>query len=735
MRFPRQDIPTIQKNKDWYKQALNYAEAILKTYNPTMDRMSRLYATYNGTRKTDGFNWLTRTYGKKNRAQYIEYRLSRTKTNLLQGEWLKRPLSATVQTINSSAVSDKMRQFNFMKGAMVAKKELEDIKGIVGVDVMEGVPIPENEDDPIWQKMSFKDKSEDIMQIILDEQIKELQLKKLSGDMFRDVMITSMCWCKLEIDEKGDVKIYRIDPRDAIYELIEGDDYFERSTVKGARQTMTVEEILRRFDLDQGQRDQLDAIRGNPTYWIEQSRGYIRMVNGQLMCDVLHIEWKGCNTDYWKIFTKKDDGVLQQEDNGITIQLDPYGYEKDKASYDKGEAKGKFKINTKHREEWYEATRIGGVMDVNCRPKPFQPRDMDNPAYVLNCSYHGFSFGMVDGTRVSLQQEMENFDNLFDINMYQILKELSRAKGKVITIDRAMLDRGTTIDQLVYRIANDQVLDYNSAAAGNVGGRNVNDPANGIKSFDLGVSDSFQYLMVMQQNIINMLNQITGINEAREGNISASTTSGNAQSQMQNSRTITEPMFYGMNVFMQKLLTSVTNISAISWAFYKVEKGEQILGSDRFKFLKVTQDEGYKNYGVHIEDGTTYMETRQLMKEMVSYSLNAKEIRPLDAYRVLTAETKAQMDQFFEQSWTEMEASRQAAAEKQNQAQQQMNEANNQNQVLLQRELIEDGQAQAEKEIVLKGDVQMAVDDNRAKSDMYIQNQKAQTDLINNIKI
>jgi len=296
------------------------------------------------------------------------------------------------------------------------------------------------------------------------------------------------------------------------------------------------------------------------------------------------------------------------------------------------------------------------------------------------------------------------------------------------------VNKRPSLSLVVYRISNDQVLDYNSSAAGNQYNKAV-DPANMFKEIDLGVSSAFQYLIAMQSNIINMLNQITGINESREGNIAASSTATNATAAVQNSRTITEAIFYGVNIGTQKLLQDLVNLSAISYAFYKTEKGEQILGSDRFNFLKVTQEEGYKNYGVYIDNGTEYMENKQLMKEMVSYSLNAKEIRPVDAYRVLTAETKAQMDNFFMQSWNEMEASRMKMAESQNQQQAQIQEMNNRNQIQLQREMIEDGQKQEADIVVLKGNVQKDVDNNNARNKMFEQKQAADTELINNINI
>ena len=343
----------------------------------------------------------------------------------------------------------------------------------------------------------------------------------------------------------------------------------------------------------------------------------------------------------------------------------------------------------------------------------------------------GYIFGTVDGVRISLQQEIENFDNMFDICMYQILKELSRAKGKVLTYDRAALPAGLDVKDVIYKVENDQFLDYNSAADGNFSGRTF-DPTNAFKELDLGLSASFQYLLNMKQDIINNLNQITGINESREGNIAASATATNAQSQIANSRTITEPMFYGMNEFVQLLLSNVVNYSAISWAFFKLEKGEQILGSAKHKFLQVTKEIGYKNYGVHIEDGSKYMEINQRMQQLLEFSLNAKEIRPMDVLKFNLADTLAEKKTILTQSWVEMQKAVQESQERDHQAQQQIQEMQMQNNIQLQKESVEDMQANEKDNIMLTGEVKMQVDNNQARNKMFENNQQSQDNLLNN---
>jgi len=731
--WPREDIPQREKSKpEYFKKRLDYAEQLLINYNDSRSRMTRLYESYNGVKTSASLAWIERRYGKQNAAKYIDYRVGRTKINLLMGEKLKRPLSSTVETINRDAISAKMRQMDIMIGAMLAKDELRKLQS-VGVDVMEGAPIPENEDDPIWKKMSPKDKEEDIMQIILDNQLIELDVRKKMADCFLDLLITSMCYCKIEIDQKGDVELHRIDPRDAIFEEIQGDDYLEKSPVKGCRQTMSIQQILTRYALTKEQRDKLDNARLNPDMYLGSGglgRGYMRMMNSQMVADVIHIEWDSVTPMYYKKSPKtKSQLEIDSSSNVYTLEMDARYYEDNIDMHKKNIERGDYEVETRYRITKYEATRIGGCIDVNMREKPYQVRSIDNPTDVMSSTYHGYICGTVDGVRISIQQMIENFDNMYDINMYQINKDLARAKGKALFYDLAGLPEGKKMKDVMYQVLNDGIVSFNSAAAGNFSGRNL-DLTNAIKEIDLGLSASLEYSLRLQDNILNQLNQITGINENREGQIAASSTATNANSAISASRTITEPIFYGMNGMEKRVLTSIVNTSALSWAFYKVEKGEQILGTEKFKYLQASKELGYKDYGVHIEDGSRYMEMRKDMKELMLISLNAKEIRPMDAYKVLMSETTASMGAALESSWEQIQIAAAKSDQANNQVQQQIEAAKLQQQIDLAREDREDKQLATLTEIDASADAQIRIDDNKMKGKMFENQQKAENDII-----
>lgn len=731
-QFPRGDISEKEKTQDWCSKHLDYGVQLIVGIDRQQGKIVRLYNSFNGEKNVNSIKWLTNVYGVENKAKFISYRVGRNKPLLLQGEWLKRPLTATVRTINKDALSNKMEHETFMLGAMLAKKELEDLKTKVGVDVMNGVPIPENEEDPLWAKMSAKDKQEDIMQIIIDEQIKEQLLVKKTGDMFLDALITGKCFWKVEIDEKGDVKVERINPLNFIYEEIEGDDFIEKSPIKGARTTMPIYEVLRRYDLTDEQRTLLNNVQQSPDSYIQRSGGMLRKTGGGLVCDVIHIEWKASKPRYYKIMAKTPAQLeFDSETVEITKEIPADIYEKHQEAYTNGVNRGEFKIETRWEEDLWEATRIAGLkeLDVNMRRKPFQMRRHDAPAYILDSSYGGCLFNTVNGTRIPLQQTIENLDTQFDIVSYQINKELNRAKGKILGIDLAALPKDMTVKEVTYNAINDGIITVNSAGATNYSGRNL-DLKQLFQEADIGLSDSFPYLVQMQQNILSVLDRLTGINEFREGSSPASSTVTNAQQSIANSRTITEPIFFMMQLAVQKLLTTVVEATKVSYAFYKTQMGEQILGSEKYRFMKVTQELGLRDYGVHIEDGGRYAELRQTMNGLMEYGLNSKELSMYDALRFYMSPTFVEAEQAFSDALERT----QKVAQEQMAAQQEHEQAMQQQQLQQNLEIAaadrEDRQQASITEIQTKGAVQMEVDDNKAKNKIIEQYQKGQQDLL-----
>lgn len=721
MMFPNQDVPLKDRGLNWVKLHLDYADSILNRRNSIYGIMDRLYNSFNGVKNVDALRFIEKTYGRANKAKYIAYRLGRNKLMLLQGEYLNQPLKPTVSTINSDARIKKLDEADTMRGALSSREEIEKLKQ-AGVDVLEGMELPEGDPEEVWNSMSFKDKNEHVMQVILDNALVELDMKHKFAKNLLDIQITSMCYGRIQMDEEGNVDYIKIDPRDAIFDEIEGDDFIERSPIKGARFRMTLSEVNRKYKLTKEQREILKNMEGQMNTTSSSSRRPgMYQINGDLCVDVVHIEWISSIPTYYKL-SPKTKAQLEIDDSVpyYRIQMDPKEYEENKEMYDKLVEKGKLMgIETKWAEDIREAVRIAGVIDVDLGRKKFQPRRVDTPNKVIDMSYVGYLFNTVDGMRISFQQIIENFDAAFDVVMYQILKELNTAKGKVLGLNRAGLPQGRSTKEIMYDVLNDGFIDFDTSADGNESGQ-TQKLEDLIQVYDLGLSSSFQQLIMLKNDIVNTLDLITGINENRQGDIAASSTAANAQMAVTASRNITTPMFYGMTKYTERVCMKICEYSKLSYAFYKIEKGRQILGDLQQKYLEVQKEIGYQDYGVSIQDGGRYLEAKNRLMQLAEFALNSKEIgledvMALDATESF-AEAKAALTSARERSVRIAQEQQARDAEYQQQLQAQQLQA--QQQMML--EDREDRQLAKLSEIDRKTEGTIKIDNNKMGKQMIL---------------
>lgn len=738
--FPQQTISQVQKDKKWFQSHLDYAQALLYNRAGRIDELNELFSSFNGIKtrtSEDRITAITKTHGIDNRSKWVSYRAHKTKVQVMVGEFLVRPLAATVETINKEAKSAKMRQMDFWYGAMIAKPELEHLRDKVGVDVMEGAPIPTSEEDPLWQKMSPKDKEEEIMQTILNEQIPTLDLKSKFSEGLLNCAITAEIFGKIERDQEGETNYINIDPRDAIFEEIKGDTFLEKSPLMGARQWMSVHDVLRRYRFTPDQVKMLEDVATNPQNYQQYGTSIRPNPAGGVVVEVIHIEWKSVIPTYYKKMQKTPNQLLfDSSEKYIIHELDTEQYESNKAWYDKQVERGKFEIEVKYAEDLLEATRIGGIkeLDKNMQRVPFQMRRVDDPVKVLSSSYVGYLCNTVDGKRISMFAEMENWSNMFDITMYQILKELNKYKGQILGFNTAALGAKKSLKSLAYDMVNDSIVTYDTSAPGNFHGKDVS-LNNILQTYDLGFSNSFGQLLGLKNDILNMMDKMTGINEAREGDVAASSTAANAQMNQQASRTITEPFFYGVYLFINKTLMKIVESTKVTWAFYKIEKGEQILGTDKWKWLQVTQELGFKDYGVHLQDGGKYAETKKFMEVLLQASLNSRELRPEDALNFALSETFAAQTKALQNGWAKVKEISAQQQQQQLQSNQQIAQGQQQTQLQLAQEDREDKQKASMDEIEWAATNQIRINDAKAGNTIVENEHKINAESQNDMNI
>jgi hypothetical protein len=689
------------KQETLCRDAIDYAVNNYNGYRRRqIKKMTLLADAYNGITDARNFEYLNRTYGKENLANYIDYRLARPKIDGLVGEFLSRELSGTAYTINKAAKSRKLQNYQFLLGRWVAQEALEQQKQMVGYDVFEGMPMPKVKpaDGPqqatVRPNFNVKETNEIIMQVLIKNFIKKQRYgqdtKTRFASCYRDVLIMAECYGKVYIDKNGNVVFREIDPRNGIWEEIERDPFLGDSPYSGEARLMFIHDILSEYELTDDQKKNLYEIRDrwdqNVNTSNEQWRMNYRLVEKNLAVMVYTIEWYVIKPFYTKVVP--DPRNPDAEPYRKSLSIDYYNQNFDQIQRDI--EIGKYTIETKYKKIIWEATRIGADMYVNMREKPNIIGSIDNPFNTMY-SYTGLLMNTLDGIRISVQESLENVSRIYNIIMFQINRELSKAKGKVVTYDRAYLPKGKTMKDVMHKLTNDGIYDFDSSADGNMSGTTM-EVQGSIREIDLGISSNMQVLLTLKVQLQDMADRLSGLSNERQGEIAASQTSGNAQLAVQGSRNITEPLNYYFDRYVENILLRVAEYSKIT-VFTHPDKMGMIIGDDAVGFLKITKDISYDDYGWYLADSRKEEEIKNRIRGLMEFALNSKEMRVQDALDFELSETMAEAVAVVKQGWQQVQQMAQQSQQQQQQAQGQQQQAAQEGQAALAEQQFQQKQA------------------------------------------
>lgn len=615
--FPRQDILESKKNDRFFKDCADYAIGrYLRKRSQRIAKINRLRNSYNGINEDAENTHLNKTYGADNRIKYIDYRLCRAKIDLIQGEQLSMPLNGTVYTTNPEARVEKLEKAMPLIGMYHAAPEVEKLRSMVGVDIFGGMPVPEvPEGKSIFDTLPAKSKNEMIMQLIVERQIDDMKLKQKNNENMQDVTLVSECCSKVYINAQGEVEERTILPENAICEESERDPFGDRSLVKGEMRKMFVHDIISEFRPNESQRNKIQELVDKPEAAVGDC--YENFENS-LQILVFTVEWIGFERNYLKIYTDKKGETREVE---MSVEY----YEKNKKRVDKEVEKGKYKLETGYKKVLYEITRVGSedldiYFGLDAPKVKYMPASLSDPSWTMS-RYVMLLFNTQNGVRISIKQLTEHLDRSYNLVMWQINRELAKAKGKAVTYDSAMLPPGRTMKDVAYQVMNDNFIVYNSAADGMTAEKSA--LAAGFKEIDLGVSQTIGTLIPLKQDLEATADRITGILQNRMGDIPASSTAYSAQQSIQASRTTTAPLFYFFNQFVERKMRLILALSKISWGILKPEKGEMILGKEMMQFLKVTEDIAFDDYGYSLGDMTRELKIRDIIRAYLPQAINA----------------------------------------------------------------------------------------------------------------
>lgn len=614
---------------------IEYAIANFRNDSTRIKKINKLKKSYLGKSNKEERDAIENIKGtSKSKVRYVDYRLTKSKTDRLIGEFIERPINGTVYAVNSISIKEKKDIVDFNTAYRAMQAPLQKLRENSISDTWRGMP-PVDVDENGVMKDEVRLAKEIIMQRIINDFIKKKGLKdQLYYNRF-DSILGSECFGKVFIDTDGFVKYRSIDIRNALFEETENDPYCLRSPYMGEYRRMYISEIVNEIpDFPSDKIKELKAIEGamrENTYVLNSNTdNFVLDKKKNLLIDVFFVEYKA----YDKWFISK----TSKNKNGeyISSELSESYYNQNKAKVNRGINKEGWKIDIKEKEVKYKIARVGN--DIYCGFEKCKniTGSLENP-FQTEYDYSILLFGSVDGERVSIYQSMEDLKVQYNVVRMMINRELFKFKGMQLTYDRLMLpktgNKTTTVDEVIIKMINDGIIDYSSGSDGGLY-RSPNADRTGIDVKDLGFSRSMPMLLQMALDIEQTVDRLIGSNSERSGLIPASSTVTNSNQNLIASRSVTAPFDYFFDRYVENVLNKYVSRSKICYGILHRDIGENIVGIDYSAYF-ADNDISDDDYAFSIGDSRKEEVLRQIMRMYIPQSINA---RTLDADAAMAAE-------------------------------------------------------------------------------------------------
>jgi len=548
---PKQNIPEEQKDWEWARRNVDWCIAMSPIYWKNYD--NKLYDLYNGIRKDDDFEHITKTYGVEFPAGKLKHiPLVRPLLNVLEGEYEQRPLNFNVRSEDNDSVNEKLNQMaNEMLDAILDVIRDKNIIVSSQMDKLEK-----------YYKEDFQTSREIAAHHALKYYINKHHLERNFKDNWIDRMVTGKEYYQVIVNRIGEDPVYK--------DIRPGNLYYSNSNKKWVRdcdwavypQRMSPTQIIDMYGermnpkdraaveeyVDQYYRDsyklnsyqEADSILEDTEDW--------NSLNG--MITVYYVEWKSIR----KI------NLLQNPNPYVEDAPFTKYIPEDKINTVKGSRKKNLK--TRYVQDLWQGVRIGDDIYVDLGRVKYARRSYSAPSKVY-LSFNGPTFsGKIKP--YSLVKETEDLQNLYDVLHFhkENLIALSGAKGMVMDSsqipDFGVGDFEDNLKMWMY-YKKLGVAWINRAQEG------ADKTFNQFSTYDDTLGAGLDAVLAMIHHLEELAGRIVGVNRQRQGAISQREGKGTTEHALVQSALSTEPIFAEHSEFIRQALEDILSACRVAW--------------------------------------------------------------------------------------------------------------------------------------------------------------------------
>jgi hypothetical protein len=621
-QFPDKKIPDGEKDAEWHRQ---YILAIMTQtlgggwFSLATTAMDENYNFYQSLNAGEEFEFLQESEdGQALPAIWINFNKIRTKVHLMLGELIQKGYEVSVQAINKEAQTRKMR-FKAKVASQMRMKEINrELANISGIEFSEEEFMPESmEELETFVQRRYKDNHSMIIETALRYNLELYKWKYKRFHAFRDMIITGRLFGKNEI-RNGYPNMRIIDPRLVVFDPYSTDDFLSDASYFGEIRYMSFEDAAEQYNVDLEELEELYTNYNTnllKLYWQGATsigagfQTYLPFteINGGTRVLVFEAEW----LDYKEVKYK--------------VSKDKFGNEHYKMVGD--DATGNNIVN-KLVATVRRGALVGGHLIKHWGEAPNQTRSLDNPS-VTRLNYKCLLPNYVNYKSVSKVDEMKSIQKLKDVVMYKLQLDVITAGKKGFFYDVATLPDDYEFEEILYYMKTVGIGLYDSRKEGiPMGGTPLHE-------YDQSLSTSVSQYLTLAQYLDTEMDIVSGINEARMGQASASSLVGVVQQNQLQSSFMTEQYYDLFFQWEERMLQSHADLIKMTWGEDR-EKFAPIMGELGLNWIDQDLDADLDDYAVFIKSNPPLYEDRNLLHEMTMNALQSGGIGMEDAVILLS---------------------------------------------------------------------------------------------------
>lgn len=656
--FPKQKVPLSVK-KDDEKFGIPTINAILDdlTFPAAGDEIAKLYDAYNGVIRETDYNYVIDPYkGDQYRkrnfpAKIRNYNIIRSVVDTLIGEKDRRGLRYHATVKNPDVVTRKEQA---ERSKILEHMKQQYINEMNNAGLPTGHPSQELPDLESMIK-EFKETYKDARAINAEEVLEYLKADKELRDEFilgfLDWLITGTVFSYKDVFH-DDVQYEIINPLDLAYDKSPGLKYVEDGAYAARRSLLTTNEIVDRF-YDKLSEDDIDDLEIGDTgvsLNLPSVPGILKQGARDEYHEVYHVVWK----------TLEKIGILTYPDpvTGEILQMEVS--ETYKPDSDIGESIEWFWVNAV-----WGGYKVGRNKYFDIGPIKAQRGTLDNPS-ICKLPYNGRCYSDRNSDNVSVVQMGLPYQLLYNIFHYRLELSVAKNKDKIMLMEMNTIPKRHGWDEETFLYFTDAmgVAFIDSTQVGKTGEKIA---FNQWSVLDMSLGKYIEAQLNLLEIIKMEWEESLGINRQRKGQVMASDGKGTTDAALFQSTAITNEIFRKFDMFQQRDLQGLVDISKIAYAG---GKKASYLNSDYMEAYLDVAGEDYANseIGLFVVSSTQENIKLETLKQVaLTFAQNGSkpttvaEILDADHFQKIKAKLKEveQTEQELEsaQAQRELEAS------------------------------------------------------------------------------